>query len=156
MKTYRSAQWTVVLIIVIYTAVSYTTTRFRGSELFPFFNWSLFTKVPNEKHDFGLRLLTVDGEPLSEPIYFEEADAWFDEAHSIVAYQAIQQFGSAVREADETTIEEIRPFVESTYLENQTVRYELVRRTYLPISRVQTGAFVNEEVLGQFEVGGAP
>ena len=154
MKTYRRTQILFILLIVVYTAVSYTTKRVQGREFFPFFNWSLFTHVPNEKHDYGLRILAIEGEPLETPLYFEEADALFGEAHSIVAYKAIQEYGKAVRVEDEATVAETRPFIESIYLESQPVQYELVRRTFLPIIRFQTGEFIKEEMLAQFEVEG--
>lgn len=153
MKSYRRLQFGIFALILLYTAVSYTTTRVRGVELFPFFNWSLFTNVPNEKHDFGLRLLSVDGEMLNPPLYFEEADVWFAESHSIVAYKTIQGFGNDIRKNNEMSVAETRPFIESFYLEGKAVEYEVVRRTYHPVERFRSGSFVDETALTQFPSG---
>lgn len=157
MKHYRNLQWRIVFVFIVYTAVSLYAKAHMGDELFPFFNWSLFTKIPNEKNDYGLRITMIEGEALESPIYFESADDWLAEAHSIVAYNAIQDFGRAVRDEDEALVAEIRPYIESLYLENKPMRYDVVRRTYTPLERWQTGEFANEALLGQFTIdGGAP
>lgn len=153
MKRYRRTQWGILGIVVIYTAVSLATKGWSGEEFFPFFNWSLFSTVPNEKHDYGLRITAVDDTQLEPPLYFEAADQWFAEANNIVAYNAIQDYGKAVRQGEAEAIAKIRPFIETLYLEDKAVQYEVVRRTYTPLERWREGTFDKEEVLTSFIVG---
>lgn len=40
------------------------------SEIFPFFNWQLFSNIPSwQKHEYGLVLEAIDGEPVEEGNY---------------------------------------------------------------------------------------
>ena len=46
-------------------------------EAFPFFNWSLFSEVPDaQETDYSIRFTSVNGEVLDEPVFFEESQAF--------------------------------------------------------------------------------
>jgi hypothetical protein len=126
----------------------------RQSEFFPFAPWDLYSHVPNDFADYGLRVTSLDGAPLAAPVYFEAAPDWFAQAQSILAVESIQALGRAVEGGDAAEIARARGIVERDYLAGHPrLRYEVVKRSWEPLERWRSGRFASEAVLAAFEAG---
>jgi len=128
-------------------------TFIRGTnEIFPIYSWSLFSRIPNNVHDFGLRILTVGDVKLNPTLYFQEADQWLPKASSITAYVNIQKLGKAILSEDAARVEDIRRVFEPLYLGGVgSVHYEVVRRSYNPLDRWKHRRFKSVRSLAFFE-----
>lgn len=132
-------------------AISSTLIK-SANEIFPVFSWSLFTFIPNDFHDYALRIIAIDNENLNPTLYFQDAGHWFPETDSMSAYDSIQKLGTAVSAKDVKRIEEVRQFLEPIYLgEVKSVSYEIVERSFDPLDRWKYGKFNTVRSLGFFE-----
>lgn len=155
MRSYRRLQAAIAALIVAYVVVSTAIKVGPGpSEIFPVFSWSLFSHVPNLRHDYGLLILAVDGRGDDPPRYIEETRGVFPRAHRAVRARNIQELGRAASENDWVRARDIRRFIEPLYLgERRLVRYAIVRRAYDPLERWKRGTFLSEERVSVFETG---
>ena len=175
MRAYRDTQLIFVFLIVAYTIIS-CFAPIDDRELFPFFNWSLFTNVPTDRYDYGIRILAIGDKTLPEPLYLEEAGKWLfpepsylEEAgktRSVLKYRtvddithrAIEIFGKAAKGEGKEGMASARRGFERCLgrfercLEEQ-VRYELVHRKFSLSCRFRKGEFIWEKVLGEFKEG---
>lgn len=152
MRTYRRTQWFILSAIFLYWLVGNLPRYWSKPEIYPISSWELFSYVPNELADYGLRVTAVDNQALPEALYFEAATQLFDEAQSITAYVNIQTLGQAIDTGQAEQSEILRSKLEQQYLQiAQPLRYEIVRRRSLPLVRWKTGDFSSEEVIAQFE-----
>ncbi len=141
-------------LLLVYGAVLVLRGPTSGSELFPVFKWELFSKVPpREQTSYGVRLLEVDGEVLDEPIYFEEALHLFRSARSPDVPTLVRSWSQHVAAGNFEESVRSQILFEARFLESRPVRYQLVRRTYDIVERVDCGCFISEEVI--FERSGA-
>lgn len=118
-------------------------------EFFPFFNWSLFSNVPDpQQEDFGIRFISVDGKPLEPPLYLEKSQSLGLPSGSPDAYKAIQNWGKAVVKGQILRAANGRDVVEDRYLANlKRADYELVSRRYDILQRYKCDCFLAETVL---------
>lgn len=154
MKAYRNLKVFIASFLVFYAGLGVFARVVLGppGEIFPVFTWCLFCRVPNEVHDYALRILAVGSEKLEPTPYFQDAGQWFQKSGSIDAYYSIQEFGAAVLTGNRDRIEEVRRFLEPLYLEGlHAVRYEVVERSFNPMDRWKYGTFKSVRSLGVFE-----
>jgi hypothetical protein len=132
------------------------TERVHGrEEVFPVASWSLFSKVHNVSHDYGLRMLVVRGERLARPVFFEEAGDYLSNSESHSARISIQRLGRAVEAKDDAEVARVRGYVEDLHLrQTGDATYEVVARAYDPLKRYRDGApFLSVRRLATFRVG---
>lgn len=144
---------TIILILgIVYALFSSYTWYFQGVEHFPFYSWDLFSYVPNSVDDYQLQIIELDGQPI-DPIYFNQADAYFVEASSIVIFHNIQTFGRAVQNQQESEATNTRLQIESNaFPQYNTVTYHLVKRLYNPLQQMQTGeGFLEEQIIATYQ-----
>jgi hypothetical protein len=143
-----------VVLLVVYLVVLVANGPRNGDEVFPFFNWELFSRVPEpERTSWSVRLVEVNGEPLPDGVYFEDAGGIVPLAGSSAAFVTMQRFGQGVEAADPVRVDEARRVLESRYLGHfDAVSYELVRRTYDVLDRVTCDCFTDEVVIGEFSI----
>lgn len=136
-----------VVFCVLYAALPVVTGR---GEVFPVFRWDLFASTPQpSRTDGGVRLVALDGRPLTPPVYLE-ASGLVSGANRAQARQAAQQLRSALRRGDERLPELIARF-ESSYLGRyDSAEYQLVERRYDIRDRVTCECYLAEEVLAEY------
>lgn len=154
MKAYRRLQWAILVIIVVYVVLGYGLWLLKLPEAFPAFSWELFTYVPaRNRIDFGLLITAVDGEPLPEPVYFEQAEEFVAAAHSIDAIASIYEWGSAVADGEEAKAEYVRTYFESLFLRDTGVTtYQIILRHGDLLELWQTGTYTSESVLATYQM----
>jgi len=157
MSTYRRLVRVVTLAALALTVgpvLVLAIHRRSEGELFPLSLWSMFNRVYSQVDDYGLRILSIAGEPVASPApYFENAG--FEASQSVTAYQAIQKFAD-LTVSHEAGAEEARNLVERRYLARPGVDYELVARRWDPLVRWNGGAFKTERPIERFTSKVAP
>ena len=150
--------WLTIGILAIYTLFlargSYAFSQYRGpSEIFPFFHWELFSRVPEPQQEtYGIRLTALNGAPLGDPVYFE--DSILPTHQSSNAYNVIQSIGTAFEAGDREAVDRYRTILESRYLEPATsAEYQLVHREYDVEERYECDCYDTEVVLAEFSMG---
>lgn len=145
-----------VAVLVVYSGVLLWVGPTSHVEQFPFFKWQLFSKVPSEINtSYGVRLLEVDGQELDPPRYFEKSDDLFgNRARSPEAATLLKSWGGHLEAFRPLRAEASRELFETRFLQSATtVHYEVVKRRYDIIERVECDCFVSEEVIGEYHVG---
>jgi hypothetical protein len=122
-------------------------------ELFPFFNWSLFSISASERSVSTLRLDSVNEKPLlSSRLYYDmdETFAYAKQRDSTV-WKATENLADAIKRDDTGMISQMRKVIEERYMaEIKSAEYDVVQLTYDPIKRLQTGEIKDTVVLGTF------
>lgn len=128
---------------MLYLFVAVVTTSLRNKqELYPFFNWSLFSAAGNPKYDTVILVRSLDGVPLKEPRYFFEMKERFAAARTgdLRLGKALDRLRIAAMKGDVANEAQIRTTVESLYLgEARQIEYDLVMIGYDPIERLNNG-----------------
>ncbi|MEO1368314.1 MAG: hypothetical protein AAFX50_14165 [Acidobacteriota bacterium] len=138
------------LAVVLVTIAASLHLGFSGKrDLYPFFSWSLFTHVPNVKHDFGLLITGIDGQRLDPPRELNAFSGRLAGAGSIRAYYTVQDFGRAILLRDRETADELRSLLEREYLKGAggELHYLLVARSYDPIEKWRHGRMEQRPVV---------
>lgn len=150
--------WLVLGVLVVYCLMlartSFAFAQYRGpSEIFPFFHWELFSRVPEPVQQYyGIRFTTLNGVSLDQPVYFEQST--LPARSNSSAHVLVQRLGRAVERGDDEAAARYRTILESRYLDLEAgAAYELVDREYDVEERYECDCFISEVVLDQFTVG---
>ena len=152
MKRYRRLQLFVVAALLFQLVVGLGGALTARKEIFPFTSWFLFSMVPYETTDFDLILRALGDQPLEPPRTFGQGSGLVSQPHSIVAYQLIQQLGDAETAHDAARVQALRRQIEGQFLV-PAIHYDLVRVTYTPVERWQTGRARKTEPLRSYVYG---
>ena len=125
-------------------------------EVFPFFVWELFSRVPPaERESYGLRFVSVNGDLLGAPMYFEEAGAYLPTSHSPEAQQIIRQMGQALAAGQPLGVAFNRDILETRHMQQLTsADYEIVRVRFDLLERFDCpDCYLEETPVAQFTLG---
>lgn len=152
MIAYRRTKWFILGAVLFYFIVGNGARYWLGREIYPIFSWELFSYVPNELVDYGLRVTQVDHKVLPKAVYFEAAPSLFSDAQSIIAYNNIQALGQLLDAHQADNAQAARIKVEQQHLHiAHALSYEIIRRSSIPLVRWKTGSFATEVVIANFE-----
>lgn len=140
--------------VLLYALIAVTATRFRGgNELYPFFNWSLFSSASNPKYDTILVVHSINGQKLSLPTSFYELPDRFGAARSRDSRlaKALDRLAVADVWGDKDTEQRVRGTIESTFLrEAAQADYDVAIIRYDPIARLKTGTIEHERIVKSY------
>lgn len=108
-----------------------------GFEVFPFFCWFLFPITPNTVQHYALELQTVGGQPVSAGTTFQTLHLVQD-PQAMDVWVSTQALGKAQEAGDAATVDRIRRRLEANFLPAPS-RYRLVKKTFDPLERWETG-----------------
>jgi hypothetical protein len=126
-----------------------THTQFLGHEIFPLFSWSLYSGAASNESMYTARLLEVERRSLVPPMDVMETPAFHRAPDYWRDAGVLNAFGEALEAGDRARAAAFRCLVESNVLLGDSIRYEMVKRTYDPLARRATGSF-EETSLGIF------
>ena len=128
---------------------------YRGSEIFPFFNWSLFSYSSNERTVVVVGFNKINDTALPASLYYELTDTFsFARAKDIAVDKTIARLGRAIHDNDAATIAAMRKLLEDRYMaEVKSAEYSVIEQTHDPIKRLRTGEVKQSVVLGTFKKG---
>ena len=151
----RRTEWVARLLVVAVLAYGAVAFWDYNHEVWPFFAWNLFTKVPTaHSADYDVRILEARGLRVPAPAYFEDAHIETDQVRMIQAYQTLQNWGLAHRNRDAAAESAVRKRFESLYLSRlEHVRYEFVQRVFDIRERLECAhCFTQVKVVGSYTV----
>lgn len=122
-------------------------------ELFPFFNWSLFSVSSSQRAQYALRVRSVDGKALAQPsLYYDMAETFVHaRQRDINVSKVVQDLGQAVRLKRLRTEDEKRRMIEQRFMADvDAAEYDLVLLHFNPIDRLRTGAIEREQVVASY------
>lgn len=150
MKNYRKLACMLTFFLLAYLMLGLGSLATSRQEIFPFFSWFLFAKVPSQIEKYAIVILPVQDERdeqnvqgtqeiqknfSAEGIFFEEAGSKVRRPHSVTAQRVIQNLGEAIESKDAENAALYRRKLEERYLYPST-NYQVVRIRYNPLTRV--------------------
>ena len=155
MSSLRRRRRHLVLILIVYCIGGTVSQKvLRVDEIFPFFGWSLFTKVPNIDQRYEILIHRHRRTELDPPVPYLRASDSMATDNRYHGRKVIQALGKAFEEGDEAGVRERRRQLETNYLRGQ-VRYELVFESYDPYEKWRSGENLERRSLAVFDTGRA-
>jgi hypothetical protein len=153
-QRYRASRLLVWPAALSYALIALAARPSGEIELFPFFNWSLFTSAGQYRGDATLLIRSIDGHQLSSPRLFYDMKDTFAAARAKDSrlMKLIDLWSNKIRAGDEDAASAIRATVEKTFMADVgAVDYDLVIVTYDPIRRLHDGTIDSINSIGHFE-----
>ncbi len=152
----RTLRRRLVLIVVVYFFAGTASQKLVPGvdEIFPFFGWSLFSKVPNEGGRYWIVIDRHDGRPLAPPVSFLQAPETLVTGNRFIARKVIQRLGRAIDAGDAEEAARLRRLLEGNYLRGKA-HYDLLFERYEPLEKWKTGRSRERRALASFDSGEA-
>jgi len=142
-------------VILFYSTCALFLHYYEGrNEVFPFFTWELYARVPNRVTDYTIRITALNGKELEKPLYFQQSRKYFSKAHSVSAYFAFKKLGKAIRSGNKKKINYHRKYIEQIYLAGyESLEYDVVSRSYNPLNKIRNNKIKKSKSLKSFSLG---
>lgn len=117
----------------------------------PQFNLKTFAQKPSESTRYELRIMSIDGLELAEPLYFVDAADLLsnDDVHE--GRKLISRLGISLHDEDQVLINSYRQDLETTYFANfASADYEIVFIDINPVEKYSLETFTSERIVSQF------
>lgn len=152
----RSLRRRLALVVIAYFFLGVASQKLVPGvdEIFPFFGWSLFSKVPSLESGYSITIHRHDGRPLDPPVSFLQAPGSIVIGNRYIARKVIQRLGRAHDRGDVEGARRLRSLLERTHLRG-SVRYELVFESYPPLEKWRTGQSTERRSIASFDTDGA-
>jgi len=123
-------------------------------EIFPFFNWSLFTNATKEtRYEYAIYIEKLNGRSLPSPTLVYRLKGKFRAiGDGISLRKATLNLAFATVENDAEKVQKVSTMIERTYLPGpEQFSYSVRLVTYKPLERYRNGKVTPLEILGHFE-----
>lgn len=144
-------------ILLIHFAVAMNSKYLWYSDMdfrpFPFFSWSLFSKVPEETEVLQtIRIVSVEGKRLIPPVYFADANKYIQvNAHSPREwYNLFQDLVNKERKSPKEDATLIRSEIEK-YFYSKQIEYESVEIRFRSIDFYKSRTVLEETSYGIYK-----
>lgn len=123
----------------------------RQSEYYPFFSWSLFSKIPNPRDDFSIQVHKMYGRTFNTPQSFRELRPVFEHiGQSPTQYTAtITELGRAIVQADTEAALAHRTRLERIF-GSESFTYDVLAVTFDPLLAYKENHFSTTSVIATF------
>ena len=131
-----------------------TTHPYR--ELYPFFTWSLFSKVSEASTEYRITVLVLDGQTFEPPLDMRHIDVFpgFGDSRSL-GFKALQNLGRAIRKGASDSDRQ-RELFGDRFFGRHDVDYRISRHDYNPLDRWRNGPSGDRvTTIGTFSFRGA-
>ncbi len=146
-------RWLVWILTVYFFAGAASQKLIPGvDEIFPFYGWSLFSKVPNQIEAYTVIIDHHEGRELEPPVELLQAPDTIVTGNRYIARKVIQKLGQAVKRGRNGQASEHRQQLESTYLKGRA-GYELFLERYDALEKWRSGQLLERRSLGSFNTG---
>lgn len=114
-------------------------TTHPSRELYPFFTWSLFSKVNEESSEFRITVLALDGQAFEPPVDMRRIDIFpaFGDSRSL-GFKALQNLGRAIGKGARDSDRQRKLFGDR-FFGRHDVDYRISRHDYNPLDRWRDG-----------------
>ena len=155
MVSYWSLRALCPAVVLGYVIVAvFATPKETEPDIFPFFDWSLFSNSANPKGDVVLVIREIDGVPLEKPTFFYALPDRFAAARdrNILVRKALIRLLFGLRTGDGDLVNRQRRLIEDNFLgEAKSAKYDIYNIRFDPIERLNTGAVLTSKRLKSFE-----
>lgn len=143
------------MLILAYIIVAILGKPDSKAELFPFFNWSLFSTSSNPRADIVVIVRSIDGKALPEEKYFYGLTDVFETARKRDTRFAKALDRLALAKVNSTSVEhDLRKAIESNFMrEVNYMEYDLAQIKFDPIDRLATGKVISTKIIATYEKG---
>ncbi|MEM1195375.1 MAG: hypothetical protein AAGH57_04675 [Pseudomonadota bacterium] len=127
--------------------------RTEGGEIFPFFNWSLFTNSSPESSDTVALIHAVNGEQFDQPRFLYDMPEEFVTAaqRDIRMAKVLDRYAIAHLTGQTENAEGARALIEDHFMRGaRDVDYSIAVVRFDSVGRYRTGAFHTVHELGRF------
>ena len=141
------------LAVVIVARVNNRFDPHFTEEIFPFFNWSLFSVSSNERTISVIRFDSINEKPLPSPrLYYDMGEIFaYAKQRDSTVWKTVETLASAIQHDDQEMISRARKLIEDRYMaELKSADYAVVRLTYDPIERLRFGTVKDSAVLATY------
>ncbi len=146
----------VAVLAYVFFANTFGPLGANRSEVFPFFNWSLFTNAAGtQRYDYAIYIEKLDHEPLQTPtLVYELKEQLKGVSVGINLRKATVMLATSIVTNDSKKARDVRKMIERTYLKGpEQLTYSVRLITYKPLERYRTGKVTWVKSLGTFEMG---
>ncbi|MEM8947829.1 MAG: hypothetical protein AAGA21_03320 [Pseudomonadota bacterium] len=124
-------------------------------ELFPFFTWSLFSKVSDARREYHIAILALNGTTFDPPVDMRSIDVFpsYSDSKSL-GYKALQNLGRSLsKDAEGSDLDRER--FAARFFGAHDVDYQINRHSYNPLRRWREGPSSDEiKLIGDFSYEG--
>lgn len=154
-KRYYLRQTLGPILMLAYIIVAILGKPASTAELFPFFNWSLFSTSSNPRADIVVIVRSIDGKALPEEQYFYALTDVFETARSRDSRFAKALDRLAHAKVNSTSVEhDLRKSIERNFMrEASHMEYDLTQIIFDPIDRLATGKVISKMKIATYEKG---
>lgn len=154
--SYNAIKIFLVTVIISYFYVAfYVTSHVPEGEVYPFFSWFVFTRVPPESNtEYTLKILEYEGRKLDPPIFLKDAyKTYLTPSIAPPTYNYIvQSLADNVIAEQPDKVEQYRNALEGGFLSREAV-YEIVEIRFDTLEYYKTGKFYESESVAIFRIG---
>lgn len=151
MSSYRRLTLLATALLAVMFVVGMASEIPPRREVFPLASWFLFVLVPDRTTEYDVEFRAVDDRPLDPPVRFGRSGNLVFQPHSVTCFQVIQQLGLSLERGKPGQVRALCRQVD-TFCRPARLRYDVVKVTYDPLIRYDTGAVRERRVLGSFAV----
>ncbi|MEM7023804.1 MAG: hypothetical protein AAF637_14605 [Pseudomonadota bacterium] len=130
-----------------------------SDELFPFFNWSLFSSPRSKSGRYAVRITAVqpptDIEAALLGRTLDDIDSFGVQAN-IRFHKTARSLARAQRRGDATRVAAMRTMLSNFLRPYGITEFELLRYTYEPLAYYKAGEIVSETVVGRYRLDTPP
>lgn len=140
-------------ILVVYAIAGTVSQRLVPGvdEIFPFFGWSLFSRVPALETRYEVLIHRHDGRELAPAQPYLSAPDEMISGDRYVGRKVVQRLGRASDRGELRRVKRLRRQFEQNYLEGSVVDYELIYESFDPLIKWRSGENSEERSLGRFQ-----
>lgn len=131
------------IIISYFYAAFYATSHVPEGEVYPFFSWFVFTRVPQKLNtEYAVKIAEYGNRKLDPPVFFADARGiYVKNSVALPTYNyIIQSLGANVEAGQPSKIKQYREALEESFLSLPVV-YEIVRIEFDTLELWNTGKF---------------
>lgn len=124
---------------------------------YPFFNWSLFSQIPNEQSGYTIEIYSFEGKTYDPPLPFSQTKPFFETIkQSPTEYTPrIEQLGLAIDEVNQEKIRNWRQGLEEMF-DGKSFRYGVLKVVFDPVEYWKTGGYRSSERIAVYDSAKKP
>ena len=148
--SYRTLKAVSLTSLVIYFIVGASVF---SKEIYPFFSWSLFDRVPNHVRGFTIRIHKLGDSVYNPPLPFHKAQRLITRpggGSATAYYNTVQDLGNSILKNNYKLIKKNRFKLEQAF-RVAPFEYEIILVEYDPVEFWKTGEYTEEKVIAIFQ-----
>jgi hypothetical protein len=138
--------------LIAYTLfIQVGTDQRRGDPYYPLSQWNLFSGTLGLVSRFEVEIIELEGRLLKPPVPLAKLGILRRNAGGPPGlYQLLGDWGRALKREEIEKSESLRAMFERSFLPPGNIKYQLVRRQYVPVARLSSSSAEERVVIGEY------